>query len=61
MLDELDKMMELYGYLRTRPEQEALGILRLIRSNPDPFAVLRFVQEGDLLLRRPNLHDDAHK
>lgn len=46
-------MRELYGYLATRTEAEAMQILSLIRAHPDdPFAVLRAIQEADLLLRR---------
>lgn len=43
-------MLELYGYLQTRPTAEVDEIIRRIRSNADPFTVLRFIQDGDLLL-----------
>ncbi|KAM3416912.1 hypothetical protein BST61_g8500 [Cercospora zeina] len=53
MQDQLSAMRELYACLATRSEVEAARILHLIRANPnDPFAVLRAVQEADLLLRR---------
>lgn len=53
MQDQLSAMRELYAALATRSEVEAARILHLIRANPnDPFAVLRAVQEADLLLRR---------
>lgn len=49
--DELDCLRELYGYLRTRPEADALQILRQIRNAPDAFEALRFIQQGSLLLQ----------
>jgi len=46
-------MQELYGYLQERPAAEVSEIVRRIRSTDDPLDVLRFIQEGDLLLQRP--------
>ncbi|KAF2215381.1 hypothetical protein CERZMDRAFT_94795 [Cercospora zeae-maydis SCOH1-5] len=61
MQDQLSAMRELYRCLATRSEVEAARILHLIRANPDdPFAVLRAVQEADLLLRRAAGARDDH-
>lgn len=51
--EDMGRMLELYEYIRTRPAPEVEEIVRRIRANADPFAVLRFIQDGDLLLQRP--------
>ncbi|KAF2113856.1 hypothetical protein BDV96DRAFT_118510 [Lophiotrema nucula] len=60
MQGELTNLRQLYDFLRLRPEQEALEILRRIRSNPpDTSPALRiqeladFVRHGDLLIQPP--------
>lgn len=53
MQEQLEGMRELYGYMAERTEEEATRILQMIRAHPDdPFAVLRAIQEADLLLLR---------
>ncbi|KAK4495006.1 hypothetical protein PRZ48_013333 [Zasmidium cellare] len=49
---EKDQLLELYGYIQSRASPEVEEIVRQIRSKSDPFSVLRFIQEGDLLLQR---------
>lgn len=49
--DELECLRELYGHLRMRPDPEVAHILQRIRTAPDAFEVLRFIQHGDLLLQ----------
>ncbi len=46
-----EQLRELYTLLHTRPWNEVLEILRRIRENPDPLAVVRFIKEGDILVR----------
>lgn len=45
------QMAELYGYLRTKSEPEAIEILRRLRSTDDLVSILNFVKDGDLLLQ----------
>lgn len=47
---DLDDLHELYTYLQTRSEMEVAEIIRRIRTNRDPAAVLRFIKDADLLL-----------
>jgi hypothetical protein len=58
MQGELSNLRQLYDYLRLRPEQEALEILRRIRSNASPTTPTQriqeladFVRHGDLLIQ----------
>lgn len=48
----MDDLLELYEYLRSRPDPEVLEIIRRIRATEDPFAVVRLVRDGDILLQR---------
>lgn len=57
--NELDCMRELYVHLRTRPEAEVTQILHRIQSAPDAFEVLRFIQQGSLLLQLGTRSQDA--
>ena len=50
MKRDLDDLQELYKYLQTRSEVEVAEIVRRIRANSDPFAVLRLIKDGDMLL-----------
>jgi hypothetical protein len=58
MQGELSNLRQLYDFLRLRPEQEALEILRRIRSNPSETTPTQriqeladFVRHGDLLIQ----------
>ncbi|KAJ4311124.1 hypothetical protein N0V94_008111 [Neodidymelliopsis sp. IMI 364377] len=60
MQGELSNLRQLYDFLRLRPEQEAMEVLKRIRSNsPDVPPTQRiqeladFVRHGDLLLQQP--------
>ncbi|KAH6677869.1 hypothetical protein F5X68DRAFT_264025 [Plectosphaerella plurivora] len=50
---EIDDLRDLFSLLQTRPEQDALEILRRIRTGPagDVHGVVDFVRSGDLLLQ----------
>jgi hypothetical protein len=50
--EDLDRMTELYGYIRSRPDSEVAEIVRQIRQTADPFVVLNRIRDGDILLRR---------
>lgn len=50
-------MRMLYAYLRERPWDEAVEILRRIREEEDPIEVLRLVQDSDLLLNSRSLSE----
>lgn len=54
--DDNRRMQELFGYIRTRAPHEVAEIVKRIRTNSDVFDVLRFVQEGDLLLQQQIQH-----
>jgi hypothetical protein len=54
------RFRELYTYLRTRPWSEALEILKRIRGNLDPLAVVQLIRDGDILLHNPSLKDRAN-
>jgi len=47
---DLDDLLELYNYLRTRPEGEVAEIVGRIRANHDPLDVLGFIKDGDMLV-----------
>lgn len=58
MQGELSNLRQLYDFLRLRPEQEALEILRRIRNNPSETTPTQriqeladFVRHGDLLIQ----------
>lgn len=62
MQGELSNLRQLYDFLRLRPEQEALEILRRIRTNPigtSPTQRIQeladFVRHGDLLAHTPSM------
>jgi hypothetical protein len=61
MQGELSNLRQLYDFLRLRPEQEAMEILRRIRSNPADSSPSRriqeladFVRHGDPLNHTPS-------
>lgn len=45
------QLSELYGYLKTKSEPEAIEILRRVRSSEDLSSVLSLIRDGDLLLQ----------
>lgn len=47
-------LKELFSYLQSRPEAEALEVLRRLRTTGDPFAVLRCLRDADTLLAIPS-------
>ncbi|KAI9150215.1 Nitrogen assimilation transcription factor nirA [Paramyrothecium foliicola] len=47
----LDALTELYHTLRSKPENDAQGILQQIRSGIDPEALLNRIKESDLLIQ----------
>ena len=52
--DKADQSDELLHFLRTRPESEALDILRRMRNNePTVSSLLRHIKDGELLIRPP--------
>ena len=62
MQGELSNLRQLYDFLRLRPEQEALEILRRIRTNPTGTSPTQriqeladFVRHGDLLTHPPSI------
>ena len=71
MQGELSNLRQLYDFLRLRPEQEALEILRQIRANPPDATpsqriqeLADFVRHGDLLIQpsfgfRTRHHSDS--
>lgn len=42
-------LLELYGMLKDRPEQEAIVILQRLRAGADIHSLLTFIKEGDLV------------
>ncbi|KAH7135056.1 hypothetical protein B0J11DRAFT_575675 [Dendryphion nanum] len=67
MQGELSNLRQLYDFLRLRPEQEALEILRRIRTNPGVSTSTQriqeladFVRHGDLLNQVPAISTAAH-
>jgi len=57
---DLDGLQELYGYLRTRSEQEVNEIVRRIGANHDPFSVLHSIRDGDLLVQASTGYRDSN-
>ena len=57
--EDLTAIRELYAHLQSRPNREATEIFQRIRSGADPISVLRFIQDGDLLIQ-PFLAAAAH-
>ena len=49
-------MGELFRHIRTRKPEEVEEIVKRIRTDADVFDVLRFVQEGDILLQHQEQH-----
>lgn len=47
---ENDNLNELFSMLKVRPEKEALGILRRVRSSNDLSETLKLVKDGDLFV-----------
>ncbi|KAF2196551.1 hypothetical protein GQ43DRAFT_252454 [Delitschia confertaspora ATCC 74209] len=43
---ECNELHELYKYLRTKTEVEAIGILKRIRDTEDPLVVLNIIRDG---------------
>ena len=48
---EASSLHQVYNLLRTRPEDEAISILRRIRGGESHESILQFVHHGDLLLQ----------
>lgn len=44
---------ELYGIMRTRPEQEVAAIVSRIRAGADVKDVVQSVKDGDILIQLP--------
>lgn len=58
MRESDEQLRELYTYLHRRPWSEVLEIVRRIRENPDPLAVVRFIRDGDVLIHRNERRGD---
>jgi hypothetical protein len=48
---ENGELHELYQFIRTRSDPEALDVLHRMRTVANPLELLRFIKEGDLLLQ----------
>ena len=57
---KLAEFQELYQHLRSRPETEAVEILRRLRSSSDVSSVLRFINDGDLIIQNFSRSHDVH-
>ena len=49
--EDLAAMRELYGHLQSRPDEEATDIFQRIRSGASAVSILKFIQDGDLLIQ----------
>lgn len=56
---DVEQLKHLYQYLHTCSEEEALEIFQRIRSNPDPAAVHKLIQDGDALRKESSTHGNT--
>ena len=54
------ELEELYQHLRSRPETEAIEILRRLRGSADVSSVLRSIKDGDLMIQQSSRTNDVY-